>query len=185
MLQPFGAVVDHLLPVIADVSREQIRDRAERADAHDEFVVDDGAVLEAETRILARQLLLDSFGLWLSIVDSTKVAVVQDQLCSSQLDREKTCGADALEKTRGGSDETWCLLSRRHDSSRPASPCGSSQNLGLNTGGLVFGVGLVFLRPLGRKPREEHVAQASDGSMVEARFAAEHCLFLAGLADSE
>ena len=60
VLQPLGAVVDHLLPVIVDVSREWIRDGAERADARDEVVVDDSAVLETETRVLAGQLPLDA-----------------------------------------------------------------------------------------------------------------------------
>jgi len=54
VLQPLGAVVDHLLTVIVDVGRERVWDCAERADARDEVVVDDGAVLEAEARILAR-----------------------------------------------------------------------------------------------------------------------------------
>ena len=52
---PYSA---HLLAVEVHVSRERRRDRAERLDARDQRVVDDGAVLEAEARIAPRHLAL-------------------------------------------------------------------------------------------------------------------------------
>ncbi len=58
MIQPLRAVIPHLFAMIVDVGGERRGNSAQRFDAGDQAVVDDGAVFQAEARIAAGAFLL-------------------------------------------------------------------------------------------------------------------------------